>query len=163
MFTGDNRNRQRSGQSSAQSWHYANANAKAQQHTTAEAVNAMHGLGGISRRVMTPVGGGLLWQSPNKELDPTVPVMPGTFVFISPANPISTTGLVDLVYGSLMTARPGIWQAVQLVPAKNSSNEYNVPQIAPLGYPTVPYGTPLSGNADGPDIFWIPFAPVFYC
>lgn len=104
------------------------------------------------------------WQTPKKELDPTAAVQKFTFVYISPKNPLVTTGLVDLVLGVSIVARPGIWQAVQAVPAQNSTTlKYNVPQIPLPGSGGVPSGSPLSGDADGPDVFWILWSPTVYC
>lgn len=60
MFTGDTKNRQRSGQTVGNSWHTTNLNAGAQQHTTGEAVAAQDtAMNAAHRRpLMTPVGGG---------------------------------------------------------------------------------------------------------
>jgi hypothetical protein len=107
-------------------------------------------------------GGGMDWQSP-KELDPTVAVAAGTFVYVSPKNPLVTTGLVDLVLGTLTTARPGIWQAVQAVSAKTTAGKYNVPQVPLPGAGSAPSGSPLKGDADGTNVFWIPWCPTVYC
>ena len=104
-------------------------------------------------------GGGWQWQKPKKELDGTI-LVPGpnsngisTAVYISPNNPLVTIGATDLIAGVTILARPGIWIAVQDVPADTGSG-YNVPQLPPiLG---VPSGDPLSGDADGPNVFWLP-------
>ena len=74
------------------------------------------------------------WQTPNKELDPRVAVARDTFVYVSAANPISTTGLIDLVIGGATRVKvPGstIWQAAKDVPAQvrvGGVVKYNVPQ-----------------------------------
>ena len=87
------------------------------------------------------------WQSP-KELDPTKSVPKNTFVYVSPQNPIATVGLVDLSSsGATLQATPGIWQAIQTVPAKTSSG-YNVPQDP------VP-GSGGTGDLDSTGVFWV--------
>ena len=114
------------------------------------------------------VGGGSFifpWQTPNKELDPRVAVAKDTFVYVSAANPISTTGLIDLVIGgaTLQKAPPGIWQAAKDVPAQVTVGgvvKYNVPQNPPPGAPAATWGTPLAGDFDGDagdQIFWLPW------
>lgn len=94
------------------------------------------------------------WQNPKKELDPTVAVSKGTWVYISPGNSLVTTGLTDLVSGVNVKALSGIWEAAQDVPAKVSSN-YNVPQLPYPGATGTPSGSPLAGDLDGADVFWI--------
>ena len=113
---------------------------------------------------------GWRWQTPNKELDPTVSVSKDVWVFISPNNPLVTTGLTDLVTNANVKALPGIWQAAQSVPAKNGDGKYNVPQIPyPPGAPLATItGTPLSGDLDQkqsgvPTVFWIYIAPYPSC
>jgi hypothetical protein len=104
-----------------------------------------------------------LWQTPNRELDPTVSVASGTFVYISPGNPLVTVGLTDLVSTTLLQAMPGIWQAVQDVPAEAAVDgvmSYNMPQVVPTGSVT---GTPLKGDADNSGLFWIPWASIMNC
>ena len=103
-------------------------------------------------------GGGFIWQSPNKELNPLVAVPKDTFVFISSDNPLVTTGIVDLASGTLTKAQPGFWQATQAVPAQVTiSNvvEYNVPQYPYPGDTGYDAGPPVSGDLDDADIFWI--------
>lgn len=105
----------------------------------------------------------IFWQTPNRELDPTVTVSSGTFVYISPENPLVTTGLTDLVSTELVQAMPGIWQAVQDVPSEalvGSVMSYNMPQVVPTGSVT---GTPLKGDADNAALFWIPWASIMNC
>ena len=104
-------------------------------------------------------GGGRLWQTPNKELDPTVAVAANTLVYISPQNPLATVGLVDLQSsGATLTATAGIWCSLLAVPAATSSG-YNVPQDPiPDGGVTVPTGSPLVGDLDrtaAPLIYWV--------
>jgi hypothetical protein len=109
--------------------------------------------------VWAKVGGGVVWQTPYKELDPTVAVAVGTFVYLSPGNPLVTTGLTDLVSGLVVNAPAGIWQAAQNVPAQvtvSSVVKYNVPQIPyPGASGATPSGTPLKGDLDGANVFWI--------
>lgn len=106
---------------------------------------------------------GFPWQTPNKELDPMVSVTQNTFVYISPNNPLTSVGLVDLVSNQLEKSRPGIWQALQDVPAQNGAGAYNVPQVP---YPTnggPVAGSPLSGDADDANNYWILWSPTPYC
>lgn len=105
-----------------------------------------------------------IWQTPNKELDSTVDV-PGpsgniyTAVYISPMNPLCTTGLIDLVTGELTKAVSGWYMAAKPVPAA-VGGAYNVPCPLPQSVPT---GTPLKGDADSATIFWIPMGAVLQC
>ena len=106
--------------------------------------------------------GGINWQTP-KELDPTVGVSINTLVYISPNNPLVTTGLVDLTLMALTKSRPGIWLCVQAVPAENGSNQYNVPQVPYPGNGGTVTGTPLTGDADGSTLFWMLISAMPYC
>ena len=130
-----------------------------------------HQLSQTRRRI---VGGGVPfafpWQAPNKELDPTVFVPAGTWVYLSPGNALVTTGLFDLVSGSNTTARSGIWQSAQDVPAQvvNPSGMpdgtyYNVPQLPYPGATGTPTGTPLKGDLDGSNVYWIFISATPYC
>jgi len=59
MFVGDNKFRQRSGQSTSGNWQYQNRGAGSQQHTTAETVAAQDAAQNNRRRPLrTPIGGG---------------------------------------------------------------------------------------------------------
>lgn len=99
--------------------------------------------------------GGIQWQSPNKELDPTVSVSANTLVYLSPQNPLCTVGLVDLVAGTTLRATAGVWLCMKDCPAKTSSG-YNVPQDPIPGYNiSAPSGTPLKGDADGTNVYWM--------
>jgi hypothetical protein len=94
------------------------------------------------------------WQKPNRELDPTKAVQKDVFIEISPDNPIVTTGIKDLVSGTVIKAVPGIYQAAKDVPAAVTLTvvNYNVPQPAAVtGYSP---GPPVTGVLDG-NIFWI--------
>ena len=108
-------------------------------------------------------GGGMQWQAPDKELNPTVAVAVNTLVYISPQNPLATTGLVDLITNALTTARPGIWLCVQAVPAKNTSGKYNVPVVPYPSRGGAVSGSPLTGDADSTELFWMLVSPVPYC
>lgn len=90
------------------------------------------------------------WQTPNKELDPTVAVAAGTWVFISLNNPLAQTGLIDLISDVTIIAQPGIWVALQSVPA-TSGGKYNVPAEPTPG---IVSGSPLSGDLDSANMFW---------
>jgi hypothetical protein len=96
------------------------------------------------------------WQSP-KELDPSVSVAKDTLVYISSGNALVTTGLIDIVSATLTFSKPGIWQAAKDVPAENDG--YNVPQFPYPGATGIPSGTPLSGDLDGENVFWIFISP----
>lgn len=107
-----------------------------------------------------PIQAGWQWQTPNKELDPTVAVASGIVVYISPENTLCTAGLTDLILATNVKAIPGVWISVQAVPAASGGN-YNVPQIPPiLGAPS---GSPLSGDADNANVFWIQLWSYDYC
>ena len=96
------------------------------------------------------------WQYP-KELDPTVPVQSGEFVFISAQNPLVTTGLHDVQSNVLVKATEGIWQALQFVPAQISQSgttAYNVPHALAE---VATAGSPLRGDADDGTLFWLPW------
>lgn len=107
--------------------------------------------------VILDVGGisGIHYQTPNKELDPTISVSKNTLVFISPQNPLCQVGLKDLQTGTILMATAGQWLCVQDCPAATVAG-YNVPQDPFPGYNTsAPSGTPLTGDADAPTVFWI--------
>jgi hypothetical protein len=110
-----------------------------------------------------PGQGGMIWQTPNKELDPKLNVPRGTFVYVSQNNPICLTGLVDLVSGQLVQAQSGIWQANQNVPAQVTVAgvvKYNVPVVVT---PAPVDGTPLSGDLDSETLFWIRWPETGAC
>ena len=116
--------------------------------------------------------GGWQWKTPKKELDPTVAVSgPSgsvyTVVFLSPLNPLVTTGLYDLVSGNLTKAQSGLWMAMQDVPAqvvnpsgKPAGTYYNVPQPLPSAAVSV---SPLAGDADATTVFWMKIPPANSC
>lgn len=103
-------------------------------------------------------GGGIEWQVP-KELDPSVDVKVDTLVYLSPQNPLVTTGLMDLVEGTLLQAPAGVWLCVQDVPAA-ASGQYNVPQPLVQGAMS---GSPLKGDSDSPTVFWVQIAGISVC
>ena len=101
------------------------------------------------------------WQTPNKELDPSLSVRKGSYVYISALNPIAVIGMTDIVSSSTVISCQGIWQAAKDVPAAVSGS-YNVP-IFP--YPSgmgvsAPTGSPLTGDLDSNTIFWIYWGEV---
>jgi hypothetical protein len=110
------------------------------------------------------------WQDP-KELDPTVAVKAGTFVYISAGNALVTTGLTDLVTNTVLKTCPGIWQAVQDVPAEVAgSGKYNVPQqlenITSTDVAGVCAQHLQTDIADADGLFWIDlisFQPMQTC
>lgn len=94
-------------------------------------------------------GGGDSW--PPVELDPTQVCAAGDWRYVSPLNPLVTTGLKDLVAGSVIKAKPGLWRAKKAVPAQatvSGVTSYNVPQ---LPYP----GASGTADIDGTNVFWI--------
>ena len=110
-----------------------------------------------------PLASGWRWQTPKKELDPRAAVSKNVAVYISPNNPIVTTGLVDLTQGILLQAPAGVWLCVQAVPAQavvGGVTEYNVPQLLAQGAVT---GTPLIGDADAADVYWVPLGGLIAC
>jgi hypothetical protein len=105
-------------------------------------------------------GGGAGWDwmyAAHKELDPTLTYSAGKAAYVSPQSALATTGLMDLVAGVVTTVAPGTWLCVKNVPAQTTVAgvvKYNVPQPVPqLGAPA---GSPLKGDADNANLFWIP-------
>ena len=125
-------------------------------------VEWVHGIYRISVKPRRGGGsGGLPWKTPKKELDPTESVSKGTLVYVSPMNPLATTGLIDLVTSALTTAQPGIWYSLKDIPAQTGTPpSYNVPQIAPQAVPT---GTPLAGDIDSDTLFWLKWPETNNC
>lgn len=106
---------------------------------------------------------GFPWQTPKKELNPLVAVTSGTAVYVSPNNPLVGTGLVDLVSNVLTSSRPGIWLSLQNIPAETGAGKYNVPQVPyPSNGGTVS-GSPLTGDADQGNLYWVLLSPTPYC
>ena len=102
-------------------------------------------------------GGGWQFQTP-VELNPAVGVAANTVIYLSPGNSLVTTGLKDLVSGSVIKALAGLWVAKQAVPAQVTISGtvcYNVPQLPYPGATGTPSGTPLKGDLDGPNLFWV--------
>jgi hypothetical protein len=113
---------------------------------------------------------GFSWQQPNLELDPTLAVPKWTFVYISPLNPIVTTGMLDLVTGELTSAQPGTWQAKVNIPAqavnpagKPAGTYFNVPAVVTRADQAVPTGTPLEGDLDSAMLLWIKWPETNSC
>ena len=103
------------------------------------------------------LAGSSRWQKPKKELDPSVAVRKGTWVYISPLNPLVTDGMDDIESGENVKSYPGIWEAAQDVP-KTVGGSYNVPTT---DYPsTTPSGTPLEGDLDDDTVYWILICPT---
>lgn len=92
------------------------------------------------------------WQEPYKELDPSVDVAKGTWVYISEFNPLVTTGLTDMLTENMERATPGIWEAVQAVP-KAVDGSYNVPGAN--YYDGGVTGDPLRGDLDESSVYWV--------
>ena len=129
---------------------------KSSQNATAQNARAIDKL---RRRSLPSPPPGLQWQLPDKELDPTRAVSVGTLVCISPNNPLVTTGLKDLVSGNVTKSTAGTWCCVKNVPAQvtiSSVVNYNVPVSPVPGAPGTPSGSPLAGDFDATNVFWVP-------
>ena len=117
----------------------------------------------LRRRMLgAPVAPFQKWQQPYKELDTDLAVDKGTWVYISPDNPIVTTGMTDPIAGAGTKAYPGIWEAAQDVPASSGVDDYNVPQTDYPGATGTPTGTTpyYKGDLDGEDVYWILICPT---
>ena len=123
----------------------------------------------INQAPQTVASSGIRLQGPNLELDPTAAVARGVVVYVSPQNPLATTGLFDLVINDnvLHTANPGWWIALKNVPAEvvnpagyAAGTYYNVPAAPPQGATS---GTPLKGDMDGANVYWGPWTPTAFC
>lgn len=127
---------------------------------------ALHLLQSNLARMRRRINGGsqrdIRWQEPYKELDPDLAVSKGTWVYISPNNPIVTTGMTDPIAGSDTKAYPGIWEAAQDVPASTGVDDYNVPQTDYPGATGTPTGTTpnVKGDLDGDNVYWILICPT---
>lgn len=143
----------------------------ADNHNLRQAVTRLNQQFRMSRRRI--LGGGTTatgwtFQSP-RELDPTASVAAQVVVYISPNNPLVTSGLYDIVSGETITAIAGLWVAVQDVPAQttitvsgSSVTAYNMPQLPYPGAGGTPSSHPYMGDLDGVNVFWafISQAPV---
>lgn len=104
------------------------------------------------------------WQKPYKEIDTSKLVPAGTFVYITAANNIVTSGLTDLVAGSNKKSLEGFWQAAVNVPAA-SGGSYNVPQFPYPGVAGTVTGSAgsVKGDLDTSGIFWIYWGKINVC
>lgn len=149
----------------AQAW---KRQAQTQRQSAADGVTLQNLITQVNRlRRQTRGGGGTTasgfkWQEP-KELDPTVAVAEGTFVYLSPNNPLCVTGLTDLVTDTKLRAPAGIWQAAKNVPAQDEALKYNVPQKPYPDATGTPAGSPLEGDLDGDNVFWIHWQGLAGC
>ena len=148
----------RDGRATGKQWSKnATTTAKSANNSNAISVLQRH-VARLGRRVL---GGsstdGLKLQLPNLELDGTVAVSKNTVVYISPANLLVTSGATDLGSGVNTKSQPGLWIAVQDVPADTGSG-YNVPQWPLPGAGATPSGNPLAGDADSDNVFWVPMS-----
>jgi len=128
------------------------------------ALNGVTAVLDLSAIATSPAAGlpaaGLRLQSPNLELDGTVFVPKNTVVYISPNNLLVTAGATDLVLGVNTKSQPGHWIAKKDVPA-GTGNGYNVPQLPlPGASGSAPSGSPLAGDEDGDNVFWIPITVI---
>jgi len=124
----------------------------------------------LKRRIVGGGAGGAGWDwmyPTHKELDPSLPYSSGKVAFISPLNPIVTDGLMDLVSSAATMAGPGTWLCVKDCPPATwddpldySSGTWNVPQIPYPGAGGTPSGTPLKGDIDGANVFWVLVTPI---
>lgn len=136
MFTGDTKNKTRSGAGMGSDWQNANRNAGAQQHTTAESVAAQDAAQNNRRRPMrTPVGGGGafgdFWSS-------SVAYQAGSVVQV----------LTTTTYGGV-TIFPGTYMLRQSLSTPASPTTNQIPQYP---YPTA--GT-NNGLAVQPYVYWL--------
>jgi hypothetical protein len=99
-----------------------------------------------------------------------VDVSANTLVYISPLNPIVTTGIQDSTpggpnAGSIVKAPSGLWCAIQDVPAQVTGppDTYYVPQLPYPNSPNAPSGTPLTGDLDNPSVFWVLISQAPVC
>ena len=122
--------------------------------------------------------GGWNWKSPNRELDYGMATSAKTWCYLSASNPLVTDGAYDLVSGELIKARPGIWGAIQAVPAA-VTNPAGRPAGLYFNVPTIPYpsGGPVSdvgaagsmaGDLDqtqsgSKSVYWIYFGGYVGC
>lgn len=142
-------------------WKRANTSTAQQSSDTIALFNLTRKVEAMRRRIL----GGLpnqipdRWQKPYKELDPTVAVTEGTWVYISPSNDLVLTGYTDPTGGAGTKAYPGIWEAAQDVPPTDGTN-YNVPQTDYPGATGTPSGSPLQGDLDGTGVYWILICPT---
>ena len=78
-------------------------------------------------------------------------------------NTLVTSGMIDLDSDIQTFTDPGIWRAVKAVPAMSESM-YHVPQLPlPGANGTVPGGSPMKGDADGADVYWLMVWKNDYC
>ena len=95
----------------------------------------------------------------HRELDPTLKYTKGKCAYVSPENPLCTVGLTDLDTHENVKATAGIWLALQDVPAKTGAG-YNVPQDPMPSIGGTVSGTPLTGDADAAESYWILVKPT---
>lgn len=115
----------------------------------------------LKANLRPPAPGSFRWQTPNKEIDPSLAVQKDTFVYITAGNVLVTTGMTDIVSNANVISCEGFWQAAQIVPAA-VGGKYNVPVFP---YPSAtgnPTGAPgnVMGDLDNPAIFWLYWGQV---
>ena len=146
----------RDSRNNAQAWKKSRVMALQEQGNAQAIKQIARQVSKLRRRVVGGGGStsGLIWQTPNRELDPSVSVSENTLVYISPNNPLVSTGLKDLDTGDVEMAIPGIWCAMVDIPSQvtvSSVINYNVPKEPVVGSVT---GTPLSGDMDTDLVKW---------
>ena len=120
----------------------------------------------MRRRILggAAVAGGWDWMyTDHKELDSTLSYAAGKWAYLSPSNPLVTTGLTDLTTGALVKACQGYWLCCKEVKPQSvisGVTKFNVPQFPHPGATGTPAGTPLKGDLDDPNVFWIYFGQV---
>ena len=116
-------------------------------------------------------GGGLQFQQPYIELDPTIGVPQWTIVNVSPTNPMTSlvTALFDLVSGNQTVAPTGYWVACDDIPAqvvnptgKPAGTYYNVP-VMPPSVAWVSSPGSQKGDLDQAGILWLPLPRTGAC
>jgi hypothetical protein len=118
---------------------------------------------GIVANVKSRSFGGQGDSWPPSELDASLSYNVGDWVYISPANPLATSGMMDLVLGIVVAAPAGLWRANRPVPASvvvSGIAKYNVPQLPTPGSVS---GTPYSGDLDNPNVFWVRIERASLC
>ena len=115
--------------------------------------------------------GGLQFQQPYIELDPTIGVPRWTIVNVSPTNPMTSlvTALFDLVSGNQTVAPTGYWVACDDIPAqvvnpsgKPAGTYYNVP-VMPPSVAWVSSPGSQKGDLDQAGILWLPLPRTGAC
>jgi hypothetical protein len=152
VFNADTKNKQRSGQSLVRGWETTNRHAGAGQHTNSEVVASQLLFGGPPKRLLRqPVGGGWFFGATIELPAAPYPKIGGQRVIhLQSSHALVTTGIRDAAHptGALVTSRPGLWIALQQVPAQvtvSGNPVWNLPQ----------WPLPTPANYDDATNFWL--------